>query len=720
MRIIQMLPAMAPGDAVSNDAAALQQILRSYDPNTRIYATLRAKNLPEGACLPAERLPRLKKEDVIVFHMAVGDEISNQAESQDCRKLMIYHNITPGRFFAPYSSYVADSCAAGRTELHRLRGQFDYCIADSEYNRLELEETGFRCPTATCPVWVDFASMDGEPDPTVMKKYSDGRTNILFVGRVVPNKKQEDVIRAFAYYQKTYDSTARLILAGVFWGKAYYRRLCDYVRALGVRNVCFTGFAPQAELLAYYRTASAFLCMSEHEGFCVPLLEAMHFEVPVVACAAAAIPGTLGGSGVLLPDKDPAAAAAALYRVITDKEHRAAVIASQNERLKIYTPQAVEARFRELFEDFLNRPAPDTRPKVVQMVPVLKKGDAVSNHILALRRVLDTLPCRESVWARLCEDRALKASVHTGEQPPALSEKDIAVYHLAAGDRMAEDFLDLKCRKVIVYHSVTPPEYMDPYSAPYAAACRQGMKQAARLVKAAEKCIAVSDFDRRELQALGAAGDIPVLPILTPFDEYKAAPDDTMTRLLSDGRTNILFVGRLAPNKKQEDVIRAFLCYKARYNPSARLILAGAADSVPAYTARLKEYISRLDAADDVLLTGSLPFAELLACYRCASAFLCLSEHEGFCVPLTESMALDVPVVALDRAAVGETLGGAGVLLDSADPETVAAALHRVISDPAFRGEILAGQAERLKTFATDTVEARAREIFSALLGGEA
>ena len=186
-----------------------------------------------------------------------------------------------------------------------------------------------------------------------MRRFGDGRTNIIFVGRIAPNKRQEDVIRAF-YFYKQLDPDARLILAGSQTGfENYADRLRDYADKLGLRDVLFTGHVSFPELLAYYRTATAFLCMSEHEGFCVPLVESMYFNVPIAARKAAAVPDTLGGSGLLLEDNDPLVAAKAVERLVRDKKLRDDVIQDQRRRLADFSYSRIKALFTEQLRDFI-------------------------------------------------------------------------------------------------------------------------------------------------------------------------------------------------------------------------------------------------------------------------------------------------------------------------------------------------------------------------------
>ena len=180
------------------------------------------------------------------------------------------------------------------------------------------------------PIVLDFSLYDRPPSPVVRRLYEDGRTNVLFVGRVIPNKKIDDLVRAFAVFQRWLQPRSRLLLVGDTRGfERYFDRLQELVRELRVDEVVFTGQVDDQELYAYYRAADAFLCLSEHEGFCVPLQEAMHFGVPVVAYEAGAVRETLHGGGLLLQDKSPRLVAEVLDRVTHGGELRRAVMASQ-------------------------------------------------------------------------------------------------------------------------------------------------------------------------------------------------------------------------------------------------------------------------------------------------------------------------------------------------------------------------------------------------------
>jgi glycosyltransferase involved in cell wall biosynthesis len=239
----------------------------------------------------------------------------------------------------------------GRVELRTLAGKVDLALGDSEFNRQELENLGFST-TGVLPIAVDTERLTAAPrSPALEKILSDGLINILFVGRIVPNKRIEDHIRLAELYKRNVDSYYRFIFVGRHDGVPRYynaiRALILQYRMLPERFV-FTGAATDRELAAYYRWADVYVSLSEHEGFCVPLVESMAMDVPVLAYAAGAVPETLGGAGVTFSPKDLELAAEMTGALVYDRSMRAGVIEGQRRRLADFAPARVEARLREV------------------------------------------------------------------------------------------------------------------------------------------------------------------------------------------------------------------------------------------------------------------------------------------------------------------------------------------------------------------------------------
>lgn len=355
MKIYQMLPVLAYGDAIGNDAIALHHIMKEAGYTTRIYAEVVDQRFPAELCGEINTLPLPEPEDVILYHLSTGSELNYKVLTYNCHIAIIYHNITPPQFFNGYDIDAFRNSRRGLAAARFMAGKVEYALADSDYNKKELMKLGYQCKIDVLPILIPFTDYDQEPSQEVLEQMRDGRTNIIFTGRVVPNKKQEDIIAAFAAYKKYYDSEARLILVGSCGAiPGYYVQLKRYVEQLGVKDVVFTDHISFDKILAYYHTADVFLCMSEHEGFCVPLVEAMYFKVPIVAYDSTAIAGTLGDSGVLLSDKDPLVTAGVIHRVMTDTAWRSSLIEREQERLKAFRHSAIKRQFYQYLKEFLD------------------------------------------------------------------------------------------------------------------------------------------------------------------------------------------------------------------------------------------------------------------------------------------------------------------------------------------------------------------------------
>lgn len=348
MKIVQIIPSLAHGDAVSNDTIAIQTILREEGYETGIYSDIIDPRLPEGIAKPLRKLPCLRKEDLLIYHACTGASLNFQLPQFGGKKLLIYHNITPPSFFHHYSREIEAIQKRAYEGMRFLSDKVDYCIADSDFNRSDLQSFGFGCPIDVCPIIIPFADYKQHPDPKTMNHYQgDGWTNLLFVGRIVPNKKQEDVIQAFYFYHKEYNPKSRLFLIGSGSGMEKYEyRLRNYTKMLDISNhVFFLGHIRFSEILSYYSLADAFVCMSEHEGFCVPLIEAMLFETPIVAYDSSAVSDTLGRGGLLIKEKNPHLTAGAINRVITDKTLQAYLIQEQKNALSRFSYDNIRKQF---------------------------------------------------------------------------------------------------------------------------------------------------------------------------------------------------------------------------------------------------------------------------------------------------------------------------------------------------------------------------------------
>ena len=354
MTINQWVPAAHRGDAIGDSAGAIRDLLRGMGHESDIFALTIDDDL-RGDVLPFAA-PEAARGDVTIFHFALPSPMTDAFARLPGAKILQYHNITPAAFFAPYDPGLFRLAALGRRELATLAGHVDLALGDSEFNRQELESVGFG-PTGVMPIAVNTARITGAPPrPALESILSDGLINILFVGRIVPNKKIEDHIRLAEMYKRYIDSYYRFIFVGRYDGlPRYYAQ----VRALIAQyemlpdRFWFTGPVPDEDLAAFYRWSDAYVSLSEHEGFCVPLVEAMAADVPIVAYAAGAVPETLGGAGILFAPKDLEVAAELLGSVVYDRDVRGRVLEGQRRRLQDFAPPRIEAKLKETLAPFL-------------------------------------------------------------------------------------------------------------------------------------------------------------------------------------------------------------------------------------------------------------------------------------------------------------------------------------------------------------------------------
>lgn len=353
-RIVQIVSSLNFGDAVGNDVIAIQNYLRQKGYVTGIFANNIHAKLPKDIAFYIADIPELNENDVILYHYASEDPLVNFIKKAPCKIVLRYHNVTPPHFFKGYDIGAERNTRKGLRQIKELAPYIDYGIVVSEFNKRDLLEMGYTCPIDVEPILIQFDDYRQQPSEKVMSKYNDGRKNIVFVGRVAPNKKFEDVISAFAAYKNKYESDARLFLVGNYnETDKYYQFLRKHIEKLKVKDVIFPGHIPFNEILAYYSIADLFLCMSEHEGFCVPLVEAMFFRVPILAYSSSAIPSTLGGTGVLVHEKNYAAIADKMQDILLNKEKSENIVEGEQKRLLDFDNDKIGHAICELLDKFM-------------------------------------------------------------------------------------------------------------------------------------------------------------------------------------------------------------------------------------------------------------------------------------------------------------------------------------------------------------------------------
>ena len=342
LRVIQILPTVCRGDVISNDALEIYKELSDHRMKTHIYAEHIGVGISSRRVSPIEELPALKKEDIVIYHMSTEsgmyEHIREIKENYGCEIIFRYHSITPAQYFEPYSSEVAEQCRKGLEEAENIRDIPTEVLALSDHDRRQLREMGYTCPVMLLPPLVPLAEYNIEPARAVLDAYPYSEyINLLYVGQMVPHKRIERIMDVYDSYYRTRDRKVRLFLVGsTIEVPEYYQYLEDYRKKLGYKEnqIIMTGHVPFNEMIAYYKLADAFVCMSEEECFGMALVEAMFYQVPVLAYESGAVAETLGGSGVLLPTKQPGEIAGVLDIVIKNPVTKGQIIAGQQRRVE--------------------------------------------------------------------------------------------------------------------------------------------------------------------------------------------------------------------------------------------------------------------------------------------------------------------------------------------------------------------------------------------------
>lgn len=350
MRIDQWVPALHRGDAIGDSARLMRDTFRAWGHEADVYA-LQLDDELKGDGREFRDFRPGAATDVVLLHYALPSPLTAALKAHRGRRMLIHHNVTPPEFFRGWDDEMVRICELGRREVASLADDVDLALADSEFNRRELEEAGF-ARTGVLPIYLDFDAYLRPPSPVLRGLLDDGRTNLLFVGRLAPNKRQDELIRVVSAWKRFISADVRLVLVGKPARGGYPQALqaLAYEEGLTPLEVTFVGHVSHAELLACYAAARLFLCLSAHEGFGVPLVESMVLDVPILARRGTAVTDTLGGAGVTFDDAPLDLVAEMAWQLATDEALRGAVLAGQRARRERFAPAAVQADLRRAIE----------------------------------------------------------------------------------------------------------------------------------------------------------------------------------------------------------------------------------------------------------------------------------------------------------------------------------------------------------------------------------
>ena len=340
--------------------------------------------------------------------------------------------------------------------------------------------------------------------------------------------------------------------------------------------------------------------------------------------------------------------------------------------------------------------------RVDQWVPAAHRGDAIGDEAVRIRDVLRRAGMESDVFALHVDDELTGEVFEFSER----RQNDVSILHFALPSPLTEALVEASGKKVLLYHNITPSRFFVNYDDELVRIAEAGTRELVSLSDAVDLALGDSEYNREELENLGFART-GVLPILMDFDDYlEGTPGPVMEEMLDDGRANFLFVGRVYPNKRFEDLARLAFFYKKYVSEDFRFILVGKAGRMERYQQSVQALADKWGLRpSEFMFTGHVSFQDLLACYRCSDVFISMSEHEGFGVPLVESMLMELPVLAYAAGAVPDTLGGAGIQFREKRYEELAEMAHLLTVDEEMRNAVIESEQVRLERFHPHRVE---------------
>lgn len=358
--IHQFVHSFVPMDAIGTHVLNLRQLLQEFDMDSEIYCLESRGSHSEIAKEYTSYRSTDPTETAVIYHSSTGSPVADFVAKLDDYKIVNYHNITPPKFFFPWEPHVGVELTRGLQQLEELAPLVELGIGDSSFNTFEMTQIGYK-KAVVAPVMSNVKACPQNLETTRKTQRAAGDkanslgSHWLFVGRIAPNKSQHDIIKAFYIYRKLFDPLAKLSLVGGSSSHVYWRALHRFVAKLDLgSSVNITGSISDIELENYYQTADIFVCLSQHEGFCVPLVEAMDHKIPIVSLESSALGETLLNAGLLLKDNDPVIVASAANRVRMDANLRNALIGAGQIRVEELSLDSAREKYRKIIASFID------------------------------------------------------------------------------------------------------------------------------------------------------------------------------------------------------------------------------------------------------------------------------------------------------------------------------------------------------------------------------
>lgn len=354
MAVHQLIPSFVPGDATGQAALHLQLLLRRMGHFGEIYAAEVGPGL-ESLAHPVSAL-RPAPEDLVLYHHGIASPLSGLLMHLPCRRGLVFHNISPARFYT--GTPLAEALTSGRAQLAAMAPFVEVAIGVSDFNSAELRAAGYR-HVHTVPLFIEPERFSlANADPALLQRLHGPSPTVLSVSRVAPHKRFEDLLALHAELVRLRPDARLLLVGGYEPGSRYFKSLQRTAKALP--GVHFLGRLSHSELVAAYRSAQVFVSMSEHEGFGVPLIEAMAAEVPVLAFGAAAVPETLGGAGIAFDQKHFSFLSELVVEVTENTELRQRLLQGQARRLAHFSADSSQQALAKALGE---KAAPNPKPR---------------------------------------------------------------------------------------------------------------------------------------------------------------------------------------------------------------------------------------------------------------------------------------------------------------------------------------------------------------------
>ena len=655
MRINQFHSGNAVGDAITNQMFLIQEILQKNGYESNIYGEF-INPAFAGKILPIQDY-KDSPDNILIVHHSMGIGVFDLVTSFRDKKIVIYHNITPEKFFTDEN--IKKYIRIGLEQMRQYGEKADYFIADSNYNRKQMLEMGIPNKIDVLPVHVSLDRFDKvSSNLDISNRYKD-TNNILFVGRVVWNKCQADVLKAFAVYNKYFNKKSNLFIVGDD-GNSYAQELSVMAEQQGIKDHVFvTGKVDEESLKAYYEVSKLFLCMSEHEGFGVPLLEAMKLGKPVIAYRSSAIPETMGKAGILVTEKKHELIGALINEVIEDKDLYNKIVDDQKLRIQKLQKTDTETILLKAIKQLKDK----SRKRTIQM-----QGPFETSYSLAIvnRKLIEAIDdigkddvsiyCTEGPGDYLPKSEDLKDKPHAKklwEKSKECEYPDVTIRNMYP-PRVNDVVGGLNFQSFGWEESVIPESYIKDFNT-----YLDGIGT-------------MSDYVTEKLIECGIT--IPVKTMGIGVELVENYEDLKPFHTKSKKSIKFLHISSAFPRKGVDVLLKGF--YEAfTGNDDVCLILK----TFPNIHNKVSDMIADLNKQYEnppevEWIDYDMPKEDLYSLYKASDCYVSVARGEGFGLPVAEAMLAKIPVIVCPNSGMADFCNENTALL--VDYELVPAQSH--------------------------------------------